>query len=112
MATTGEKRTVLIVTAGLSRSGKSTAMNNIFGADFKSVYSASSVTRAVEPCRIEGHADELIVVDTPGLGATDIKFAKVKEELLDAIGGLNFVLMYCYSVGPSTALRVWQMCML
>ena len=101
MATTGEKRTVLIVTAGLSRSGKSTAMNNIFGADFRSVYSASSVTRAVEPCRIEGHADELIVVDTPGLGATDIKFAKVKEELLDAIGGLNFVLVYCYSVSPS-----------
>ena len=101
MATTGEKRTVLIVTAGLSRSGKSTALNNIFGADFRSVYSASSVTRAVEPCRIEGHRDELIVVDTPGLGATDIKFAKVKDELLGAIGGLNFVLVYCYSVSPS-----------
>ena len=101
MATTREKRTVLIVTAGLSRSGKSTALNNIFGADFKSVYSASSVTRSVEPCRIEGHSDELIVVDTPGLGATDIKLAKVKQELLAAIGGLNFVLVYCYSVSPS-----------
>ena len=100
-ANAGGKRTVLIVTAGLSRSGKSTALNNIFGADFKSVYSASSVTSAVEPCSIEGHGDELIVVDTPGLGATDIKFAKIKKELLAAIGGLNFVLVYCYSVSPS-----------
>ena len=48
------KRTVLIVTAGLSRSGKSTAMNNIFGADFKSECSASSVTSAVEARRVDG----------------------------------------------------------
>ena len=103
MATTGEKRTVLIVTAGLPRSGKSTAMNNIFGADFKSEWSASSVTSAVEARCVDGLRNELIVVDTPGLAATDIKFATIKKDLLGAIGGLNFVLVYCYSVGPTNS---------
>ena len=39
-ANAGRKHTVLIVTAGLSRSGKSTAMNNFFCADFKSEINA------------------------------------------------------------------------
>ncbi len=101
---THPKRSVLIVTAGLSRSGKSTALNNIFGTDFKSGYSASSVTKTVEVRCVDGHEDELIVVDTPGLAARDIKTSKIRTELRNAIGGLNFVLVYCHSVAPNSSI--------
>ena len=102
MSSKKKRTSVLIVTAGQSRSGKSTVLNNIFGTDYKSKYSASSVTRKVEVRCVDGHEDELITVDTPGLAARDIDMDKVKKELLDAIGGLNFVLLYCFSVSPSS----------
>ena len=94
---------VVIVIAGMARSGKSAALNNVFGANFTSTYSTGSVTRIVAMRRTKGTKGELIIVDTPGFGATDLTTSKVKQELRDSIGGLNFVLVYCYSVSPSSA---------
>ena len=94
--------TVFIVTAGLSRSGKSTALNNAFGANFKNYYSTSSVTRSVEMRRSRGDYGMLVVVDTPGFGATDLSIKEVRKEFLDAVGSLSCVLVYCYSISPSS----------
>ena len=99
-----EKTTVVIVTAGMARSGKSTALNNIYGADFKSVYSATSVTQNTAKGRVEQDDKTVIVVDTPGLGSVDVPLAKVRTELQKTIGGLKYVLIYCYSVAPSSSL--------
>ncbi len=110
MSSENQKTSVLVVTAGLPRSGKSTALNNIFGTDFKSKLSASSVTQTVEARRVSGHVKELIVVDTPGLAAMDIEKSKVKKELENAIGGLNFVLIYCHSVAPNSSISVADEC--
>ena len=96
-----ERPKVVIVIAGMARSGKSAALNNVFGANFTSTYSTESVTRIVDIRRTEGDESDLIIVDTPGFGAIDLPTSKVKQELLDSIGGLNFVLVYCYSVSPS-----------
>ena len=95
-----EKSKVVIVIAGMARSGKSAALNNVFGANFMSTYSTGSVTRIVAMRRTEGSKGDLIIVDTPGFGATDLTTSEVKQELRDSIGGLNFVLVYCYSVSP------------
>ena len=99
-----KKCTVLIVTAGLSRCGKSTALNNIFDSKFESRYSSTSVTKEVKRKRSEGSKDAIVVVDTPGLGSVDIPFSKVKKDIRDAIGGLDFMLLYCHSVSPGNAL--------
>ena len=58
------------------------------------------MTQSIETIRVEGDEDVLIVMDTPGLGSTDIPLSKVKQELLDAIGDLNYVLVFCHSVSP------------
>ncbi len=44
----GKKPEVVVVIAGSSRSGKSTALNNIFHTDFDNIYSNYSVTREVD----------------------------------------------------------------
>ena len=99
-----KKCTVLIVTAGLSKRGKSTALNNIFDCKFESRLSANSVTSSVQRKRSEGGKDTLVVVDTPGFASLDIPLARVKKDIRDAIGGLDFVLLYCHSVSPGIAL--------
>ncbi len=98
-----KKSEAVVVIAGLSRSGKSTALNNIFHTDFNNEYSSYSVTKEVAMRRLLGVESDLILVDTPGFGATDIPISKVRKEFLYSIGSLNFVLIYCYSVGPGNA---------
>ena len=101
-----EKCVCVVVVAGMPRSGKLNALNNIFGADFISAYSAFSVTQSIETRCLEGDEDVLIVMETPGLGSTDIPLSKVKRELLGAIGDLNCVLVFCHSVSPGHTLSV------
>ena len=60
------------------------------------------MTPTVQARCVDGLKNEFIVVDTPGLGSTDIKLASIKKDLLGAIGGMNFVLVYCYSVSSSS----------
>lgn len=90
-----------VVAVGQSRSGKSTALNNLFGTDFECKYSASSVTKEVITKRVIKGGRSIVVVDTPGMGSIDISIPKVKKKLEEAFGGLEFLLLYCYSVSPS-----------
>ena len=97
-----KKPEVVIVIGGLARSGKSTALNNIFQADFKSDYSTKFVTKYVKMKRLVGEESDLIIVDTPGFGSRDLSLAKVRKEFLDAVGTLSYVLVYCYSISPNS----------
>jgi len=98
-----KKPEIVLVIGGLARSGKSTALNNIFQADFKSEYSTHSVTKNVKMKRLVGEESDLIIVDTPGFGATDLTVGEVQKEFQDAIGTLGYVLVYCYSISPGSS---------
>ena len=103
----GEKKPeAVLVIGGLARSGKSTALNNIFQANFLSNYSTKSVTKCVNMKRLVGEESDLIIVDTPGFGSTDLNLAKVRKDFLDSIGTLSYVLVYCFSVSPGNTLSV------
>ena len=91
-------QSLLIICSGKARCGKSTALNNLFGLNFPSRYSSSSVTRNVDTRRLENGNDTLIVVDTPGLMARDIPTDQAVCEIKSTVGGLDFTLIYCYSV--------------
>ncbi len=99
----GESKTVIVV-AGRPHNGKSQALNNIFRVDFKCKCSAFSVTRKISHLRVLKEGKELIIIDTPGLGAADIPLERVKKEFEHIVGGLNYTLLFCHSVGPNNML--------
>lgn len=94
----------VVVIAGRPSSGKSRALNNIFGVKFESKNSVHSVTNDIEYKRVTKKGSTVIVVDTPGLGAADIEMNKVKDDFASVIGDLNCTLLYCHSVGPNNKL--------
>ena len=93
-----EGQSLLILCSGKARCGKSTALNNLFGLNFPSRYSSSSVTRNVDTRRLVNGNDTLFVVDSPGLRAKDLPTDQAVRELKSTVGGLDFTLIYCYSV--------------
>lgn len=124
-----KKETVIIVVAGKPHSGKSRSLNNIFFMDFDSKCSAYSVTHRIDYRRLLNDDYELIVVDTPGLGAVDKHIDEVKKEFESIVGELSYTLVYCHSVGPCSAItemdgkvlrnlqnmlgkNVWQKCVI
>ena len=110
------KRKATIMVAGRPRNGKSTALNNIFGLNLTAKASAKSVTQVVNvnevTKKIEGEKDgekvkeevTLRVIDTPGLGATDITKETIIKDMQKVISGEDYTLMYCLSVAPNTIL--------
>lgn len=118
---TKNRRKATIMVAGRARNGKSTALNNVFGlkltakASAKSVtqvVSVSEVTKKVRKPKVEGdEVDQdkeeeeevtLRVIDTPGLGATDIKKETILSDMKKITEGEDYTLMYCFSVAPNT----------
>ena len=110
------KRKATIMVAGRPRNGKSTALNNIFGLKLVATASAKSVTQVVSVNEatkiIEGEKDgekvkqevTLRVIDTPGLGATDITKETILKDIQKVISGEDYTLVYCLSVAPNTIL--------
>ena len=99
-----KRKEVSVMVAGLPRTGKSTALNNIFGLDFEAISSPFSVTQHVNIVRVMQNDVVVNVIDTPGLGALDVK----KEDVLAEMKKLNisrdFTLLYCISVAPNSCL--------
>jgi len=102
-----------IMAAGKVSNGKSTALNNIFGLNLAAGASASSVTSVVSITevtkKILGGVSTplevtLQVIDTPGLGAVDIRKDKILKEMKKVTKGVSFTLVYCFSVAPNTIL--------
>ena len=124
-----KRREVSVIVAGRARAGKSTALNNIFGLTLEARVSSVSVTKEVSITRIIQNDVILNIIDTPGLGALDIK----TEDILSGMSKLKiskqFILLYCTSVAPNSSLtetdctivkniqsifgkRVWNRCVL
>ena len=105
------KRRATIMVAGRARNGKSTALNNVFGLDLVAKASAKSVTQVVSTTEVtkkisinelEEEEVTLQVIDTPGLGATDIKKEDIVKDMKKITQGVDYTLMYCFSVSPNT----------
>ena len=104
-----------VMVAGRARNGKSTALNNIFGVNLVVRASASSVTSVVNTIKVikklpkkrgDSSPQEVTmqVIDTPGLGSLDISKTEILTEMKRITKGINFTLLYCFSVSPNTAL--------
>ena len=104
-----------VMVAGRARNGKSTALNNILGLNLVVRAAASSVTSVVSTIevikklpKIKGESSPqevtMQVIDTPGLGALDIPKEDILKEMKRITKGINFTLLYCFSVSPNTAL--------
>ncbi len=60
-----------VIAAGLPRNGKSTGLNNLFGLNFSTKVSATSVTTQVTSVQTNKNGISLTVTDTPGLSAVN-----------------------------------------
>ena len=98
-----------VMVAGAPRSGKSTALNNIFGLNLDakaSILSATRVINIIEVIKIQHTQDKVTmqVIDTPGLGALDIPKEEILKDMKRVTKGVSFTLLYCFSVSSNTAL--------
>ena len=101
-----------IMVAGQSRSGKSTALNNIFGLNLAARASPVTVTRVLSVTEVtkkiprnldDASPQELTmqVIDVPGLSAADIPRQEVLNDIKRVTKGVNVTtLLYCQSVSP------------
>ena len=93
-----------IMVAGKPENGKSQALKNLFEVNFNA--SPDSGTQNVITKIVEKEGKRMIVIDTPGLGAPDMDrdTSKLVQEMKEAVKGLDYVLLYCLSVAPSSSL--------
>ncbi len=86
-------RPIVIVAAGKTKAGKTTALNNIFGTNFE-VCSSNDI--AVRKVQRKGRS--YLIVDAPGFGNRSIPDMRVRQLLTNAIKGLDFTLLFCLPV--------------
>ncbi len=98
------KSKVCIMTAGKPASGKSTALNNIFDLQLETGISAHSVTQRIVRIEVSKNGVELLVIDTPGLGARDIDKEAIAMAMGEVVSQTDYTLLYCLSVAPSSRL--------
>ena len=89
---------VHVMIAGLRRTGKSTALNNIFGLELEVRSGAKSVTDVLTPTLVTKNGITLKVVDTPGLKAVDVNESVVMKEMTKLGIEKDFILLITLSV--------------
>ena len=96
------KRPLVLVTAGISGTGKSTLINNLLGLKgekaAKTKFSLVSVTKSVNYYEKEVHGITVHIIDTPGLDAKDLSSKEVEKELATLsvlTNGKADLLLYC-----------------
>ena len=104
---TSTKRTeITLVTAGKSGSGKSSLIANMFGLEGENApkinHSPSSVSMEVEVFERQVNGITLRIIDTPGLGASDVEEARIISQLQKATQGKADMLLYCVSILPTS----------
>jgi len=99
------KESVVLV-AGKTKAGKSTALNNIFHLDLSlrpsPLAEALSATRKKRVKRKNGR--DIIVVDTRSLAQLKLEDYKTVKEWEETLKGAEFTLVYCLSVAPCSAI--------
>ena len=104
---TSTKRSVItLVTAGKSGSGKSSLIASMLGLEGENApkinHSPSSVSIEVEVFERKVNGITLRIVDTPGMGASDVEEARIISELQKATQGKADMLLYCVSMLPTS----------
>ena len=89
---------VHVMIAGLPRTGKSTALNNIFGLELEARSGPKSVTDVTTSTLVAKNDITLKVVDTPGLKAVDLNERVVIKEMTKLGIEKDFVLLMTLSV--------------
>ena len=97
---------VHVMIAGLPRTGKSTALNNIFGLELEARSGAKSVTDVLTPTTITKDGVTLKVVDTPGLKAVDLNERVAIKEMTKLGIEKDFVLLMTLSVCLSSTISI------
>ena len=88
-----------MVVVGRQRSGKASALNEIFEMDsFKSSISPGSVTYGVISKEIQKDNERLTVFSTPGLSAADLNMDEVIPQMKRAVANVRFVLIYVFDI--------------
>ena len=95
---------VHVMIAGLRRTGKSTALNNIFGLELEARSGAKSVTGVLTPTLVTKNGITLKVVDTPGLKAVDVNERVVIKEMTKLGIEKDFILLITLSVFLSSTI--------
>ena len=93
---------VNVMIAGLSRSGKSTALNNIFDLNLEAKASPESVTKLVVHKKITKNGVDLNIIDTPGLKAVDVDELKVLQAMVEYRIRKGYLLLMTLSVAPNS----------
>ena len=97
---------VHVMIAGLPRTGKSTALNNIFGLELEARSGAKSVTDVLTPTTITKDGITLKVVDTPGLKAVDLNERVAIKEMAKLGIEKDFILLMTLSVSLSSTISI------
>ena len=97
-----EKPTPLacIIIAGQTKSGKKTALNNIFGFDLSKRSSPSIVGEYFEIEDITKKATTLRIINTPGFNKNSPDIKGMIKEMKDAINKLEYTVLYCLPLSP------------
>ena len=122
-------REKVVVVLGKIGSGKSTALNNIYGLNLTTKSSPRPVTTEISELLVQSGGDGVKVIDTPGLGGVTRSADSIVSELADKLEDKDFTVVYCLPVKPSDTLtetdrsivkaidyhlgrRVWDKCVL
>ena len=104
--TSTKRSEITLVTAGKSGSGKSSLIASMLGLEGENApkinHSPSSVSVEVEIFERQINGITLRIVDTPGMGASDVEEAGIISELQKATHGKADMLLYCVSMLPTS----------
>ncbi len=116
----------VIIIAGESQKGKTTALNNVFGTDFQ----LDPIEDDVMVKEVRRNGRSYVLIDTPGFGgSSNMADKEVRKRIHEAVKGLDFTLLLCLSVNSgnissdSTKMllrnlqsclhdRIWEKCVL
>ena len=119
----------VVVVLGKIGSGKSMALNNIYGLNLTTKSSPRPVTTEISERLVQSGGAGVKVIDTPGLGGIMRSADSIVSELADKLEGKDYTMVYCLPVKPSDTLtetdlsivkainyrlgrRVWDKCVL
>ena len=97
---------VHVMIAGLPRTGKSTALNNIFGLELDARPGAKSVTDVLTPTTVTKDGITLKVVDTPGLKAVDLNERVAIKEMTKLGIEKDFIFLITLSVFLNSTISI------
>ena len=100
----------VVVVLGKIGSGKSTALNNIYGLNLTTKSSPRPITTEISERLVQSGGAGVKVIDTPGLGGIMRSADSIVSELADKLEGKDYTMVYCLPVKPSDTLTETDRC--